>query len=83
MDKPLNVLACAEQLQFCNPNRPKDSEKSCSPLLDYGSLAYNFENYTSEILDTKRQIQAIVVILSSALKAEMRVSNFSGERTHL
>ncbi|KAH7360930.1 hypothetical protein BKA65DRAFT_534129 [Rhexocercosporidium sp. MPI-PUGE-AT-0058] len=72
MDKPLNVLGCAEQLQFCNPNRPLDSEKRCTPLLDFGSLGHDFDNYTAEILDTDHQVQEVNIIMISALNAELR-----------
>jgi len=73
-DKPVNILGCTEQHQFCNPNRPMDSESRCTPLMDWGTLALLFDNYTSEILDTTHQVEALTIIMFAALAAELRVS---------
>ncbi|KAK0124638.1 hypothetical protein ONS95_009585 [Cadophora gregata] len=71
-DKSVNVLGCTEQHQFCNPNRPADSESRCTPLMDWGTLGLLFDNYTSEILDTNHQIEALTIIMYAALAAELR-----------
>lgn len=75
MDRPVNVLGCTEQHQFCNPNRLMDSESRCTPLLDWGSLGLNFDEYTTTILDTPHQVEALTIIMYAALAAEMRVSH--------
>ncbi|PVH73525.1 hypothetical protein DL98DRAFT_431108, partial [Cadophora sp. DSE1049] len=71
-DKPVNVLGCTEQHQFCNPNRPMDSESRCTPLMDWGTLGLLFDNYTSDILDTTHQVEALTIIMYAALAAELR-----------
>lgn len=75
MDNSVNVLGCTEQHQFCNPNRPMDSDSRCTPLLDWGTLGLDFDAYTSAILDTPHQVEAITIIMYAALAAEMRVSS--------
>ncbi|KAL5326516.1 hypothetical protein ACEPPN_004202 [Leptodophora sp. 'Broadleaf-Isolate-01'] len=72
MDNSVNVLGCTEQHQFCNPNRPMDSDSRCTPLLDWGTLGLDFDAYTSAILDTPHQVEAITIIMYAALAAEMR-----------
>ncbi|KAH7418542.1 hypothetical protein BKA64DRAFT_202525 [Cadophora sp. MPI-SDFR-AT-0126] len=71
-DKPVNVLGCTEQHQFCNPNRPMDSESRCTPLMDWGTLGLLFDNYTAEIMDTTHQVEALTIIMYAALAAELR-----------
>ncbi|KAF8851543.1 hypothetical protein BDZ45DRAFT_695838 [Acephala macrosclerotiorum] len=64
LDKPISVLGCTEQFQFCNPTHQGSS--ACSPPLSVNYMEENWSNVTKGLFDTKKQQETALAILISA-----------------
>ncbi|KUJ23483.1 uncharacterized protein LY89DRAFT_777227 [Mollisia scopiformis] len=62
LDKTVNVLACTEQHQFCNPNHGQNKDKCAFRGL-------NDTGYFEGVLDNDRQISTAEVIMGAAAEA--------------
>jgi hypothetical protein len=76
-DNKVNVLACAEQHQFCNPNRG-EHEVKCTPLTSPNNLVAAFQGlndtgYFEAIIDNDRQVHTAEVIMGAAAEAGLDI----------
>ncbi|KAE9363828.1 hypothetical protein N431DRAFT_564404 [Stipitochalara longipes BDJ] len=67
LDNDVNVLACTEQLQICNPNR-RINEVECTPMLALNVLAdwyinANNSGYLQNVVDNEEQLTTTSLLL--------------------
>ncbi|KUJ14829.1 uncharacterized protein LY89DRAFT_783906 [Mollisia scopiformis] len=68
IDKPISVLGCTEQHQFCNLNRPENTTTRCTPQADLMTIdSLNI----SEFLDTQHQYEVTNMISEAVGRAEL------------
>ena len=61
-DSPINVLACTEQHQFCNPTLAPGSSKRCTPLQSIDQVTLQDPERNASLFDNEYQ-QAIAKII--------------------
>jgi hypothetical protein len=69
LDKTVNVLACTEQHQFCNPSPSSNRTNQCTPLQSVDQFAVGDTALTS-VLDNDYQQTISRIIYNAAIQSE-------------